>query len=778
MPLHESRPPAFGALVALTLATLLGACATAPAPAGCPRTPPPPEPPAEQACQDPALQRVPKHELRYVLRALETNDPKAAAVLHDFPADTRLAAACAYLAARPADSLTIDELARLARLGPPAALIRSELMARLPHPDADVRRKVTQALGRLGPGAAPDALTLASMGHGYLATNMGPAALPWLVAGLSAERLETRRDAAYALGRLGPAAAPAAPCLIEALLARAEPAVERAQPPRRASGGSAVSPFEDDRRRRELEASITQNAQTALRAIGEAAVPHLIAELDQRSSETAAVVAGVLATFRAEARAATPSLIALLEQPPDARAADAAAKALGAIGPTVITPVSRLLEADRSATRRHAVLVLSSLPGRPAARLLASALSDPAPEVRKAAAAGLLRLRDEARPALPELLEACRDPAARHLARQALAATETTDPAALPALLDALAATVSTPLEHSARLQYVTPNPDRGLLLDALARFGPAAAPAVPLLPALLRPAPHAWQAHSNVHALRVAAATSAADPRTAEALARLARARDPASPAAAALLLALDPPAETRAEWVESLGRATDSDRHLKTVLQVLPYLHAKAPAALVDALRAVPVHTPRHAAGVALLLAEVTHDQQASDGLLVFGLLSPRSPQRAVMADVLASRSPEARRALAARAEAIRELVAGHADPVAGLRAKLVDRDGRVALKAGAALVHIGTAGRAALPDLMAYVARPQPWIPLLEHVADALAAFGPEAAPARPDLERLCREHCKGVHRKLFPGTARALEHALEVIPPSPPPRAPAP
>ncbi len=744
-----SSRPSLGLLVALTVASftpLQGACASAPPLASCRRAPPPPPPSAESACQDPALQRVPRNELQHVLRSLQDGHRTGYALLLQFPPDTRLAAACAYLAARPAGVRSLAELDLLARLGAPAALIRPTLSAMLASPDPSHRRKAADALIHLGPAAAPDALALAAMGRDSVMPRIGPAAIPWLVAGLDSEHPGTRRVAASALARLGPDAAPATPCLIEAL---ADPA-----------------------------APVATTARHALRAIGPAAVPHLAAELDRRRPVIAAAAADVLAMLGRHGRAATGSLLSLLARAPRDPAAPNAVRALVAIGPPSIDAVDPLLDADHVATRLAAVSVLSGLPGRASAKLLADALSDSHLEVRAAAATGLLRFRHHARPAVPELIEATRDPAAGAAAVMALADSETTDPDALPVLLQGLRAHVNAPQDSRPAYSAQAYRLDPARLLDALARFGRAAAPAVPLLHRFLSPARPLAQDAYSFHALRVVAATQASDAPTVEALEALARAEGPESPTAAALLLALGRPATARADLLDRLALATSSNLHLGVLLQVAPHLRAPAPPPVVEALRAAPTRDARQAAGLELLVAELTHDRPASNGSLLYGLLAPHSPYGAFSGHVLASRSPEARDALEAKVAKFRKLVGNTHDPLSALRTKMKDRDYRVQFEAYDALAALGPAGRAALPDMMAFIAQKHPWLPLLERVANALAALGPHATPARPDLERLCREYCHPAVRSVFEGPVRALEHALRVIPPPLPPRAPAP
>jgi HEAT repeat protein len=104
------------------------------------------------------------------------------------------------------------------------------LTAALGHKDPDVRRAAARELGRIGPEALPSLQEVLRAGHSGRPSavealgRIGVDALPALTEALRSDDAASRRAAARALGRLGPAAKEAAPALIAALGDR-DPAV-------------------------------------------------------------------------------------------------------------------------------------------------------------------------------------------------------------------------------------------------------------------------------------------------------------------------------------------------------------------------------------------------------------------------------------------------------------------------------------------------------------------------------------------------------------------------
>jgi HEAT repeat protein/lysophospholipase L1-like esterase len=239
------------------------------------------------------------------------------------------------------------------------------LAALLDSTAVDVRRQAAWRLGRLGPAAAP--------------------AVPALVRRLEDERESVRMSAAAALENIGPAAPPAVPALLRAL---------------------------DDPRQ-----GVRWAAANALSWIGvpPAEWKTLAAALTQRDEYVRAFAAFSLGEMVHEARPAVPALVGAV-QDPDPAVRVVVVMALAKIGsgdPEVVEALDRALADKTWEYRWRAAHALGRIhpDSGPAVTTLASALSDDTDaKVRREAARALGRIGRGAVPALRTLDSARRDP--------------------------------------------------------------------------------------------------------------------------------------------------------------------------------------------------------------------------------------------------------------------------------------------------------------------------------------------------------------------------------
>ena len=251
---------------------------------------------------------------------------------------------------------------------------------------------------------------------------------------LKDENATTRQRAARVLGRMGPAAAPAVPALIEA--ARISPA-----------DGSIAN---------------------ALAEIGSDALPAVLATLQGAPAPDAERLLSLLRGF---GKPAIPVLLEALKHPsPQVRAA--AAKALGGMGRDAKSAAEPLfaLASDTEAPVRAAALRALVALGASSEKLkplLDTALRDAAPEVRRAAAAGLAGSGGANGLGIASLVDLLDDEnlATRRSAIEGLGGKGAAAASALPAVIERLS------------------DPDLQIpAITALGKIGPAASPAVPRL--------------------------------------------------------------------------------------------------------------------------------------------------------------------------------------------------------------------------------------------------------------------------------------------------------
>jgi HEAT repeat protein len=328
--------------------------------------------------------------------------------------------------------------ATLEEMGPAAVAAVPALRQALEAKDVLLHEAVARALGRIGPLAAaavPDLVGLAKRDRAAVLAlgAMGPAAreaipellellktrsdlpaalalaaldssrkegLPVLRAQIGSANLRDRIDTWVALARLGPAAAEAAPQLLE----------------REYEGMQVLLPF-------------------VLAQIGPDAVPALTKALSHPRLRGPACEA--LADLGPAAREAVPALVPLLK---DGTVQVQALRALAAIGPPA---VAVLREAPANPGLSPEALAI--LEGRPITLQFIEALAHQVREgpaaVRVAACRVLRSAGPEAREALPTLrsLLEVEDPVVRVAVAQAIAVIDPSDRASLPVLLEVLA---------------------------------------------------------------------------------------------------------------------------------------------------------------------------------------------------------------------------------------------------------------------------------------------------------------------------------------------------
>ncbi len=206
--------------------------------------------------------------------------------------------------------------------------------------DARSRRSAAEALGRIGPAAA--------------------GAVPALVKALEDRAAYVRYGAAGALGRIGPAAAVAVPALVKTALQDPDRGVRGAAAYALGKIGpgaaGAVPTFA--RALENQDGAVRRKAVEALVKMGPAAaaaVPALVKALEDRESHVREWAADALGKIGPRAAAAVPALARALEDR-DKAVRQWAAKGLGGIGPGAAAAAPALARAleDREATVRNA----------------------------------------------------------------------------------------------------------------------------------------------------------------------------------------------------------------------------------------------------------------------------------------------------------------------------------------------------------------------------------------------------------------------------------------
>ncbi len=297
----------------------------------------------------------------------------------------------------------------LGQIGPAATKAVPALRDALRDSDQWVRRCVVTALGQIG---AVSEIINAFRKYDSLRNSkvdmfggVGPAAVPGLIQALWDEHHYIVREAAYALGRIGPAAVEAVPALIDAL------------------GGE--------------DTDAQDEVTVALVKIGPAAVPALIDVL-RGGGEGVGRAADALGAIGPAAVEAVPALAdALRDEDADVRSC--VAYALGKIGPGAAPAASALADALRNGDRlfQHvAVMALEEIGHGAAEAVPALVVAIGDSWVQSAAEYALVKIGPAAVEAVPALVVALSDPS-RVVRSGAVRALEAIGPAAIPALIDA-----------------------------------------------------------------------------------------------------------------------------------------------------------------------------------------------------------------------------------------------------------------------------------------------------------------------------------------------------
>ena len=321
--------------------------------------------------------------------------------------------------------------------------------------DPQVRIALLSALPKIGlePGAAVPALVAGIVDDNETVRHAAINALVPMRAGrdlaltaltalLKENNAAMRQRAARALGRMGPAATPAVPAIIEAA--------------RTSSADSTLA--------------------NALAEIGPEALPAVLAALKDAPPADAERLLGLLRGF---GKPALPVLLEAFKNPtPQVRAA--AARAVGAMGREAKAAVDPLfaLATDAEALPRAAAfraLVALEAPAEKLKPMLETASRDAAPEVRRAGAAGLAGYGGGNAIGTAGLVDLLDDenPASRRSAIEGLGNLGAAAASALPALMERLT---------DAELQIPA--------ITAIGKIGPAAAPALPRLIELQKSGP------------------------------------------------------------------------------------------------------------------------------------------------------------------------------------------------------------------------------------------------------------------------------------------------
>jgi HEAT repeat protein len=282
----------------------------------------------------------------------------------------------------------------------------------LKHPDARVQREAAVALGRLGPAAA--------------------AAVPALIKTLRAKRAPNkvyvyaaRKEAAKTLGRIGPAAEPAVPTLIEVLQDESPGAVLVHEAAVTALGdigqpAESVVPALIQALQRANLAFNWMMAEQAVRALGrlgpqsEPAIPTLLDMLETPIANAKGIPEALIQIGPAATSAAAARSDKLLQ---DACAEDSAvrvraAMSLRKMGPLALNPLLESLGCKEAQVRAAATRVAGSLEQETQTALvpaLAQLLNDPEPSIRLEAARVLGKIGPIAEQAVPALLGVLKD---------------------------------------------------------------------------------------------------------------------------------------------------------------------------------------------------------------------------------------------------------------------------------------------------------------------------------------------------------------------------------
>ncbi len=554
---------------------------------------------------------------------------------------------------------------------------------------------------------------------------------------LGASEVGTRRDAAYQLQRLGPAAKPALPALIKALddddkqvwssavtaIAALGPAATDAIP--KLIGALDTSALRG-RRQRDGRQLVMRSAY-ALSRMGPAVIPPLVEALGKEDAGLRIGAAHALGPMGAEARAAIPLLVTNLADGRDP-VREESALALSQIGPAA-GPALVVALSDGDARRRSgAALALAQMtPPFPAAgtpveqalgqekdKLVRAALLAAVPKVGLEPARSLALL-------LPAVLGD--DEALRHAALNAVLGQRALRPAALPPLATALHDGHPAVRERAAR---------------ALGRFGGEASPQLPALLAATRSAGGA--------------------PAFADALAQVGPAVLPQ------LLKGLQEGKPEESAWILRALRGFGAPA-VPVLSEALKHPQPPVRAAAASALGAMG-RDAADAVNPLFVLTEDAHPEvQAAALRALVAQRADAARLQPLLQAALASTHPDVRRAGAAGTAAF----GGAAQlGVPGLIDLLSDDDAAGRFAAAQALGQLGEKAAPAVEPLAAQLGD----LALQSQVIETLGKIGPAAAPAVPRLVELAKSTDQRASvlpalTKIGPASAAALPLIYECL-----------
>ena len=285
----------------------------------------------------------------------------------------------------------------------------------LKHPDARVQKQAAVALGHLGPAAE--------------------AAIPGLIKTLRAERAPnkvyvypTRQEAAKALGRIGPAAESAVPALIEVLQDESSGAVLVHKAAVTALGdigqpAELVVPALIQALKRANLACTGSNwmvAEQAVRVLGrlgsrsEPAIPTLLDMLELPIANTKGIPEALIQIGPAATSAAAARSDKLLQDvcAKDLAVRVRAAMSLRNMGPLALNPLLESLKSKEAQVRFAAARVVASLEPETQTAVvsaLAELVNDPEPSIQLETARVLAKIGPSAKQAVPAILGLLKD---------------------------------------------------------------------------------------------------------------------------------------------------------------------------------------------------------------------------------------------------------------------------------------------------------------------------------------------------------------------------------
>jgi HEAT repeat protein len=320
--------------------------------------------------------------------------------------------------------LRLEAVQALGAIGPAAAPAVAGLVVALKDREARVRLAAAATLGRIGPGAKRASRALGDA--------------------LRDADLEVRRQAAGALGEVGPAAAGGVPALLRGIGADTE---------------------------------MTRLCVQALGMIGpetKTIMPALEEQLKSANRDVREAAIRAVGNMGAEAKRAVPGLlnVVVVEQHEELRTA--AMDALVNLGEEAVPDTAKALKDERAPMRLAACEILRRIGPRAgkAATALGATLKDKSPDVRAVAAGAIGALGAEGRSAVTAVAGLLKDPEWR-VRVAAASALGGIGPEAKGAVKNLVAALTDGEAEV------------RAAAATALGRIGPAAKPAAPALEAL-----------------------------------------------------------------------------------------------------------------------------------------------------------------------------------------------------------------------------------------------------------------------------------------------------